>query len=446
MGKASRNIIIPDFYSQELDNYRNIRIYLPHTYDTDINRRYPVLYMHDGQNLFDPSDSPFHTTWNVHNTVDKLVSEGKMKEIIVVGIDNNANRGSEYCHFKPEVITLGRMGVKKYENDREAQGILYEKFILNTLKPYIDRHFRTLTDRDDTAMIGSSLGGLVTYFIGFRHPEVFGKLGILSPAFNWADYNKLLDISKEPLKIWMDTGEGEAYYIENTRRVVDALLYKEFVPGEDLVYYQVPNVIHNEDNWAKRINLPLLYFFGNIGKPVLCKLSGRNLIGMKGMKVTVNPIVQYDSGFIMTDINGKFIVENPDIMEIKPNGRVIPKACGTTKVNYEIDGLIDTCEYTVINELSETVTLELDIKVPSNTPQQEKIYVYIGEFREAKEENGIYKCIITVPRDWGYHFTIFMSDKHIVELSKDGQPMEVRELKATEDMKIQCYVERWNLE
>lgn len=446
MNNESQIIMIPDFYSKELDNYRNIRIYLPQSYDSDVYRSYPVLYMHDGQNLFDPSDSPFHTSWNVHKTADKLVSEGKMREIIIVGIDNNANRGSEYIHFMPEGRTEGRLGFRKIENKKEARGILYEEFIIHSLKPYIDTHFRTLKDRDNTALMGSSLGGLVTYFIGFRHPEVFGKLGILSPAFNWADFNKLLEVQKEPLKIWMDTGEGEAYYVENSRRVINALLDKEFVPGEDIFYYQVPDAIHNEENWAKRINLPLIFFFGFIGKPVLCTLSGRNLVGMKGMDITVNPIVRYDSGFIMTDMNGTYTVQNPDIMSIEPNGHIIPKSCGTTRVHYEVEGLIDTCEYTVINELSETVTIELAIKVPSNTPQHEKVFVYLREFIEAKEEEkGIYNCMMKAPRDWGYHFTIFLGAAHIGELGKDGQPVGSRTMKATEDMKIQCNVERWNL-
>jgi predicted alpha/beta superfamily hydrolase len=376
--------------------------------------------------------------------VDKLVSEGKMQEIIVVGIDNNANRASEYCHYIPEARTEGRLGYRKCQINKEARGIRYEEFIINTLKPYIDAHFRTLKDRDNTAMMGSSLGGLVTYSIGFRHPEVFGKLGLISPAFNWADFDKLLEVQKEPLKIWMDNGEGEAYYVENTKRIADALLDKGFIPGEDIAYYLVPDAIHNEESWAKRVNLPLLFFFGTIGKPVSCKLTGRNLVGIQGMKVTVNPIVQYDSGFIMTDINGSFTSENPDIVEIEPRGQVIPKACGTTRVQYEIDGLTDTVEFNVINELSETVRVEFDITVPSDTPQQEKVFVDVGLFIEAKrDENGIYKGVIIVPRDWEYHFGFVMGDAHIREVDKNGKWMEHRVFKFTEDMIIQCKVEGW---
>ncbi|HEX3016935.1 MAG TPA: alpha/beta hydrolase-fold protein [Caproicibacter sp.] len=444
MNGKSKNIVIADFYSKELNNYRNIRIYLPQSYETELDKRYPVLYMHDGQNLFDPADSPFKTTWNVHKTVDKLANDGKMKAIIVVGIDNNANRGSEYCHFMPEGRMEGRRGFRKCKISKEARGILYERFIINSLKPYIDAHFRTLKDRDNTALMGSSLGGLVTYFIGFRHPEIFSKLGILSPAFNWADFEKLNDVQKEPLKIWMDTGEGEAYYVENSRKVVNSLLEKGFVPEKDLAYFQVPGAIHNEDCWAKRLRMPLLFFFGNIGKPVSCSLTGRKRIGLKGMDVTVNPIVKYDSGFIMTDINGKFTIENPDILEIEPNGRIIPKACGTTNVKYEKYGLMDNGTYEIINELSETVKLELDIKVPSNTPTQERIFVNVGEIIEAtKDKNGIYKCIITVPRDWGYHYNILMGDAHIRELDVNGKPVE-NIFQATDNMKIQYTVEKWD--
>jgi predicted alpha/beta superfamily hydrolase len=446
MSEIAQITIIPDFYSKELDNYRNIRIYLPYSYDTCLDRYYPVLYMHDGQNLFESSDSVYHASWNVHQTVDKLIKEGKLREIIVVGIDNNTNRAGEYCHYMPEFRTLGRMGYRKCESKKEARGILYEEFIINSLKPYIDDHFRTLKEREHTALMGSSLGGLVTYNIGFRHPEVFGKLGILSPAFNWADFNQVLGVQREPLKIWMDTGEGEAYYVENTRRVVNALLDKGFVPGKEIAYYQVPDAIHNEDSWSKRINLPLLFFFGTTGKPISCKLTGRSMIGMKGMEVTVNPIVQYDSGFIMTDIHGVFTTENPDILEIEPDGRVVPRVCGETKVKYEMDGLTDTVLYHVIEELSETVSIELDIRVPFDTPQEEKIFVHVGEMIEAKKENnGIYKCEITVPRDWGYHFSVFMGTDYIGEVDKNGIPVGSRTFKASQDMKIQHRVENWDV-
>lgn len=399
--------------------------------------------MHDGQNIFDTSDSVYKMSWNVDKTVDRLVKEGKIQEIIIVGIDNNENRGSEYCHFMPEKMTYGRIGDRKCESDREVMGILYEDFIVHSLKPYIDEHFRTLKDRDNTAMMGSSMGGLVTYLIGFRHPEVFSKLGILSPAFHWLDFNQQRKVQKKPLKIWMDSGEGEAYYVENTRRVVKDLVEKGFIPKKELVYYQVPEAIHNEDSWAKRVYLPLLFFFGTMGKPVFCKLTGRNLFGI-GMETTINPIVHYDSDLIMTDINGSYTVEDPHILEVRPSGDIVPKTCGATRVTYEIDEVMDTKIFAVMNELSDTVRIELEISVPSSTPQQEKVFVYAGGFIEAqRDRNGRYQCEITIPRDWGYHFSFFKGDTHIGELDKDGNPMKSRFFKAVEDCQIKYIVERW---
>lgn len=444
--EENRSIVLSDFYSEELDNYRKIRIYLPESYADNPNRHYPVLYMHDGQNLFDRKDTPFKESWNVHKTADRLAGEGKIEEIILVGIDNNTNRFGEYCHYMPAGKTYGRMGVLKCDTEVKASGILYEKFIINTLKPYIDKHFRTLNGPENTALMGSSLGGLVTYFIGFRHPEVFGKLGVVSPAFNWADYDKVLDIRKEPLKIWMDAGEGEAYYVENTRRVIYNLLDKGFVQGTDFAYYQVPGAIHNEEHWAKRVALPLLFFFGNLGKPVSCTLAGRRIIGLTGMDVTVNPIVKYDSGFIMTDVNGKYIPEDPSILGIEPVGHVIPKLTGTTRVRYEMDGVSDTADFTVTEELSETVRIELAIRVPLSTPPQEKIWISAGELREAvKSEDGIYRCVMTVPRDWGYHFTVFLGEKQIGELDKNEKPVKSRIFQATEDRVIYHDVESWDI-
>lgn len=441
---SSKIIVIHDFYSRELNNYRNIRVYLPRSYDKDPTRRFPVLYMHDGQNIFEPENNMFHKSWNVHKTADLLINEGLMKEIIIVGIDNNQERSSEYCHIAPEYKTYGRMGAQEYSASREAKGMLYEKFILNSLKPYIDANFRTFTDRENTAMMGSSMGGLVTYYIGFRHPEVFGQLGIISPALHWLDFNQLLAIPKEPMKVWMDTGEEEAYYVDNARSMLNHLLEHGFIAGKDIAYYQVPNAIHNEEDWAKRVKLPLLFLFGSIGRPVSCKITGRKEVGLHGMGVTVNPIVQYDSGFMMTDVQGKYTSDDPNILEIYPNGMVLPKACGTTKVNYEMDGVKEFANYTVIDYLPDTVRIELEITVPAHTPKDSKVFVYAGGYHETqRNEQGNYGLQFTIPRDWGYHFEVFLGEEHIGELDKDGQPVRRRLFQAVKDMKLECNVQRW---
>jgi len=445
MSENSRLIIIKNFYSKELNNSRNIRIYLPKSYDKSYEKRYPVLYMHDGQNLFNGSDNTWIASWNMDRTVDKLVAEYKMPEIIVVGIDNNEDRGNEYCHFNPQRKYLGRMGSFENQREKNPKGLLYEKFIIESVKPYIDICFRTLSDRNNTGLMGSSLGGLVTYFIGMHHPDVFGKLGILSPAFHWLDLEQRPEIPTDSLKVWMDVGEGEGYYVENSRKILDNLIDMGMKPMTEIAYYQVPMALHSESYWAERIHCPLLYLFGNIGKPLSCNLLGRREIGLAGMKVIVNPIIEFDSGFTMTDIDASYIVGDKDIMEISNNGATQPKKCGRTRITYEADGIKADKDYEIIPELSETVKVDIEIEIPeTHTPVKERLYLFAGELIELfHNQQGIYQHSISIPRDWGYPVTILKGERHIGEADEDGNAIGCRLIIANDNVKLQWNVKNW---
>jgi predicted alpha/beta superfamily hydrolase len=155
-------------HSPQLNNQRPLFVWLPQSYEAT-DRRYPVLYMHDGQNLFDAYTS-FAGEWGVDETMILLEDEGI--EAIIVGIPNNDRRLFEYTPYPDP-----RLQVKKGEGDA------YLKWIIETLKPMIDHDFRTLPDRDHTSMAGSSMGGLITLYGFLRYPEVFGRVGVFSPSF-----------------------------------------------------------------------------------------------------------------------------------------------------------------------------------------------------------------------------------------------------------------------
>ncbi|MGV2686533.1 esterase, partial [Clostridium perfringens] len=139
-----------------LNNERDMFIYLPVSYENDVEKRYPVLYMHDGQHMF--FEDHKGESWDIHTTVDALVSEGKMKEIIVVAISHvEDTRISEYMHANPDGHNIF---------NTTNQGELYEEFLIKEVKPYIDKEYRTLPDKRNTALMGSSAGGLVSYNIG----------------------------------------------------------------------------------------------------------------------------------------------------------------------------------------------------------------------------------------------------------------------------------------
>lgn len=165
---ASAQVMLLDsaFEVPQLNTKRRIWIYLPSSY-TASKKKYPVLYMHDGQNLFDEFTGSFGE-WGVDETLDSLTAKG-IKETIVVGIDNGPERLKEYNPFDSQY--------------GKGKGKEYVEFLVKTLKPYIDQHYRTLKDSKNTAIAGSSMGGLISMYAIATYPAVFGKAGIFSPAF-----------------------------------------------------------------------------------------------------------------------------------------------------------------------------------------------------------------------------------------------------------------------
>jgi len=175
---ASSHVHILDtmFYMPELKRTRRIWLYLPQDYATT-KKRYPVMYLQDGQNLFDERTTAFGSEWGVDECLDSLIAKGK-PACIVVGIDNGgATRMNEY---NPYEFT---MGDSASATSFTPEGEQYLDFLTHTLKPFIDKKYRTLTAKENTIIAGSSMGGLIAYYATLRYPEVYGKAGIFSPAF-----------------------------------------------------------------------------------------------------------------------------------------------------------------------------------------------------------------------------------------------------------------------
>lgn len=238
---ASSNVHLLDsaFAIPQLDRSRRIWIYLPKNYAAG-KKRYPVLYMHDGQNLFDEYNAPFGE-WGVDDCLDSIQnSDSKNKPAcIVIGIENGPKRMNEYNPYS-------------FQNFGEGEGDEYVDFIAKTLKPYIDRKYRTLSSTQNTMIAGSSMGGLISYFAMLKYPEVFGKGGIFSPAFWTADAIKPLTeemgkLLKGKLFFYMGGKEGGSY-IDDMKDVTD-LLGKH---SPALIYAVVdPEASHNEEAWRK---------------------------------------------------------------------------------------------------------------------------------------------------------------------------------------------------
>ena len=239
----SRIEIHPDFDSVFLPDDRDIRVYLPRGYDDHPWRAYPVLYMHDGQNIFFPG-GPFGC-WYAEETADEEIGHARMRETIVVGIDNTAARLWEY--MPPEDGGLGD---------------LYLRLLGEELKPYIDATYRTRPGAEDTGVLGSSLGGLISLYIGWERPELFGRVGAMSPSL-WLD-SLVERVELEPRRegrYWLDSGTAGPSNdsMWDTYNARDGMLRNGYVLGADLEHFLDLGAMHNEAAWAARLWRPFDY-------------------------------------------------------------------------------------------------------------------------------------------------------------------------------------------
>jgi predicted alpha/beta superfamily hydrolase len=233
--------ILTDVYSPELANRRDVLVYLPPSYHGG-RRSYPVLYMHDGQNLFDPATS-FAGDWGMGRIMEAEARRGL--EAIVIGVPNRGDeRLDEYSPF-PDPAARGG-----------GRGDAYATFLARTLKPLVDRRFRTRASRDHTLIAGSSMGGLISLYALFRHPRAFGVAGVLSPSL-WfgggAIFSHVGRAAFVPARIYLDIGALEgAEHVANARRLRDLLLAKGYRTGRDLRWLESRAGRHDERSWGRR--------------------------------------------------------------------------------------------------------------------------------------------------------------------------------------------------
>lgn len=233
-------ILSDDFYMPQLDTYRRIWIYLPPDYYLT-DHSYKVLYMHDGQNVFDASTS-FAGEWEVDETLNELFDDGD-EGCIVVAIDNGAiDRLEEYCPWE----------VPAY--DIEGHGELYISFIVETLKPFIDENFRTLPERQHTGLMGSSLGGLISHFGGFTHSDVFSRLGLFSPSYWISDscFYLVEDSSHpDPMRIYSIAGNLEGTTMTGPLADMEDTYSAVGLTSDEHIMYVHPDGQHSEWYWAR---------------------------------------------------------------------------------------------------------------------------------------------------------------------------------------------------
>lgn len=244
---------------------REVQVWLPPGYEAEPQRRYPVLYLHDGQNIFDAAAAG--AEWQVDETAQRLVLAGAVRPLIIVGVSSTGTRGFDYTPVQ----------VRRADGVVQGGGApAYARYLVQELKPAIDARFRTQPGRDSTAVGGSSLGGLVSMWLVLNHGDVFGAALVVSPATWWAGEAIVAEVqaappSTPPPRLWLDMGMDEGPgMVAGARRLRQALQAR----GWMLAYLEQPRAGHDEAAWAARVE-PMLRFLDAGFPPTLAVQSPR---------------------------------------------------------------------------------------------------------------------------------------------------------------------------
>lgn len=248
---------------------RNVDVWMPPSYREE--KKFSVIYMHDGQNLFDSTISFIGVDWGIDETISSLINENKIKNTIVVGIWNTSKRVPEYMPEKPFNTQKGEKALSKFVKHVGSLPISdnYLKFIVEELKPFIDSNYNTLTDKENTYMIGSSMGGLISIYGVCEYPEIFGGCACLSTHWIPAD-GIVIDYIEDKLppsgshKIYFDHGtlSGDELYAPYQKRVDKIMRLKNYQYGKNWITKVFIGDEHSERAWRKRVYIPLTFLLG----------------------------------------------------------------------------------------------------------------------------------------------------------------------------------------
>lgn len=267
--ESSKVIEHKNFESEFVDN-RNVEVYLPAGYNQDTGKKYKVLYIHDGQNVFNPKTSYTGIDWGIDEILDSLVLRQAVEKTIVVAIWNNGKkRFSEYMPKSPDTLSetgQAKKGLKDFTGIDHLLSNQYLNFIVKELKPFVDKNYNVSSKKEDTSIMGASMGGLISLYAICKYPNVFGSAGcisthwpvpILGPAYIESLKTDLPDPKDH--KIYFDFGTKtlDAQY-EPYQNQVDEIMKKAgYTKGKNWITKKFEGASHNEESWNKRVHIPL---------------------------------------------------------------------------------------------------------------------------------------------------------------------------------------------
>lgn len=263
---------IPEFHSHYVQT-RRVDVWLPESYDARPDHRYPVLYMHDGQNLFDPEHAFLGETWGIPKALTRLATAGEIADVMVVGMWSTAVRWEEYLPQRPFEVPGGIRALNQLDPTR-ISGLpvsdRYLRFVVEEVKPLIDDLYRTRPGRDQTTIMGSSMGGLVSLYALCEYPAVFGQAGCVST--HWPAVGKLiLPYLRAHLpppgmhRLYFDYGTEtlDAEYEPHQMQINALLTEAGYRAGQDWIVRKFEGAAHNEPAWRARVDVPLRFLLGS---------------------------------------------------------------------------------------------------------------------------------------------------------------------------------------
>ncbi len=358
-------VVFPRFPSQRLGNQRQVTVLVPPG-----DGPAPVLYAHDGQNLLDPARAAFGQAWELDEAAARLWADGH--RFLVVAIDNTAGRIDEYT----PVPDPGYGG---------GGGEAYLDFVLDELKPFIDFHFATACEAADTAMLGSSLGGLISLHAGRTRADQVGRVAAMSPSLWWNDQWTLAQFQQQvaasPIVLWLDAGtaEGTTSSVRTQVRAVrDRALALGHVFGRDLGSYEAERAEHDEASWRDRLDAVLRFLFARDDAPpdLAYAWVDHNPLGVGGgAGDAVMQWVWRDGRRLTPPANLVTWSVEAGPAQVGASGQVVGVGAGTATVRAAAGGLVATTTVEVRADPGAEVELIFSADAPATTPASDVVHL-----------------------------------------------------------------------
>ncbi|MEU7893064.1 alpha/beta hydrolase-fold protein [Nonomuraea sp. NPDC049152] len=425
--------ILAGVRSEALGNSRDVFVYLPPGYDPAAGP-YPLVVLHDGQHVF--AGAGLAPSWRVDETLDGLIGAGLLPPLVAVAVANAGDqRGNEYSHEVP------------YPRDPNGicRGELYERFLVTELLPLVRERYAVTDDPGATAVMGSSMGGLVSYHLAFRRPDVFGLSAVLSPFLVFVDPETLAQTpvfrrfpGRGPRRIWIDIGGMEGLImVRPVRELVEHLIDVGYEPDGELRYHHEPSAPHHEDAWAERAGSALLHLFGTEGAPVT--LSGSDGEAAVGQAVDIAPVGTRADGCVYSVLSADVTWRPPHVLEAAGHALLTGAGAGTAEVVARAGELEVTERVTVVDGAPDAL-LDVTVVVPVDTPADSP--VYFSGLVTTQVAPGVHHGAWRLPRGIGLNGTVGRGWRRD-GLDADGLPIRTP-LRHDGDRRVWVRVAGWS--